>query len=91
MNVYTLTYVLIALLTALETFMIVRLAFIAIGKSDCKIRGVIYALTEPIVLPIRFLLSNIACVRRSSVDISLAVALFVLVLLKYIFVCEIYR
>ena len=90
MNVYTLSHILVALLTALECVMMIRLAFLAVGKTKGRGISILYFVTEPIVMPVRLLLSRLTAVRKTSVDISLAVTLFVLVLLKYIFVCEIY-
>ncbi len=90
MNVYTLSYVLVFLLTALEIIMMIRLAFIAVGKSEGGERNFVYFVTEPIAMPVRMLLSRLGAVRRVSVDISLAVTLFILVFLKYLFICEMY-
>ena len=86
MNIYILSNFFVAVLSVLEVLILIRLAFIAVGRSEGVIWTFVFCVTEPVIMPIRALLSRVEAVRSASMDISLAVGLFIFTLLKYTFV-----
>ena len=90
MNVYTLSYILVAVMTAVEVLMMLRLALTAVQGEGMGDRDLLYFMTEPIIVPVRVLLWRVKPIKGAGVDISPAVTLFLLVYLKYLFVCRMY-
>ena len=72
-----------------ELLLFARCVIRMFGIGESSVNPYLRMLTEPLIVPIRFILDRIFGVCRFSVDISYAVSCAAMVFLRYFFVGEI--